>query len=237
MFADDGAEPPFTARKTRACEAAGVEAEPVVLSAEMTTDAARQVVRGLPRREVDAVFLEFPFPPQIDGDALMAVVPETLDVDVMTTGRIRRYLEDSEGPPPLTVEAALALLDGYDVDITGLDGVVVGEPSPFTAMFREALARRGARMRPLMAPDAAAGGIGDAGLVVAVAARPRLMRAGDLPAGAVVIDAGYFNPGGRGDIDTSGGVDHLSALAPVPGGIGPMTVSVLVERVIAFAEG
>jgi methylenetetrahydrofolate dehydrogenase (NADP+)/methenyltetrahydrofolate cyclohydrolase len=47
---------------------------------------------------------------------------------------------------------------------------------------------------------------------------------------------GYFNPGAQGDIDTATGIDHLRALVPVPGGIGPMTVSALIERVILFAE-
>jgi 5,10-methylene-tetrahydrofolate dehydrogenase/methenyl tetrahydrofolate cyclohydrolase len=55
--------------------------------------------------------------------------------------------------------------------------------------------------------------------------------------GAVAVDLGYFNPGGRGDIDTSYGTGHLSALMPVPGGVGPMTVSALVERTLRFAGG
>ena len=77
----------------------------------------------------------------------------------------------------------------------------------------------------------------DAQLVVVTAARPGLVRAVDHAEGAVVIDVGYYNAGGRGDVDVTGGTAHLRALAPVPGGIGPATIAMLVERVIEFAEG
>ncbi len=73
-------------------------------------------------------------------------------------------------------------------------------------------------------------------LVVVAAGRPGAVSAQAMAPGTVAIDLGYHNTGGRGDIDTTGGFDHLRAIAPVPGGIGPMTVSVLIERTIAAAE-
>ncbi|HEX7119363.1 MAG TPA: tetrahydrofolate dehydrogenase/cyclohydrolase catalytic domain-containing protein [Longimicrobiales bacterium] len=226
-------------RKVRACTAAGVAVAPRVLSAGTATGAVRAAVAAaLADDAPDAVFVEFPFPPDVDGDAVMECVPEALDVDVMTPGRIRRYLEDASGPPPLTVTAALELLDGYAVDVAGLAGVVVAEVAPFAEMFRTALARRGARMAPVVPPTAPdlEDRLREARLVVVAAGSPGLVRAASLAAGAVAIDAGYFNPGGRGDIDVTGGTAHLAAFAPVPGGIGPMTVSALVERVIEFSE-
>lgn len=72
-------------------------------------------------------------------------------------------------------------------------------------------------MRPLLAPDSATTQVPDAQRVVSTAARPGLLRADGLAAGAVVIDAGCFNPGGQGDVDTSTGVEHPRALAPVSG--------------------
>lgn len=239
-FAGDDGGALFIPRKIRACEAAGVQVVPLLLPWSATTETTRDgVARMIGSEPLDAVFLEFPFPPQVDGDAVSAVVPESLDVDVMTEARVRRYLDDQAGPPPLTVSAALALLDAYRVDISGRAGLVVADTFPFTVMFRAALARQGARMAPILAPESpeVAARVREAEVVVAAASSPGLLDAGDLAPGAVVIDAGYFNPGGRGDIDTTAGIDHLAALAPVPGAIGPMTVSMLVERVIAFAAG
>jgi methylenetetrahydrofolate dehydrogenase (NADP+) / methenyltetrahydrofolate cyclohydrolase len=236
VFGPHDEVPPFIGRKLRACEAVGVEAVPMVLPYDLSSLRAREVVQGLADLRLDGIFLEFPFPEHIDADDVVEAMPEAKDVDVMTSARTRQYLADGAGQPPVTVEAALSLLDEYDVDVDGLDGLVIADASPFAEMFSEAFARRGARMRPLQPPTSAAVHVRDAQLVVSAAARPALLRSEELAPGAVVIDAGYFNPCGRGDIDTSGGTAHLRALAPVPGAIGPMTVSMLIQRVIEAAE-
>lgn len=228
--------PPFIVRKVRACERVEVEAVPHVLPSGIATEKARQAVETLARQAVDGIFLEFPFPAQIDAEELIGAVPVALDVDVMTATLTRRYLDEAWGEPPVTVEAALALLDTFGIDITGLDGVLIADPSPFAEMFNEALARRGARMRPRQPPEQAGSAVRGAELVVSAAAHPGLIRSNELASGAVVIDAGYFNEGGRGDVDTANGIEHLRALAPVPGAIGPMTISMLLERVIRRAE-
>lgn len=243
-FAQEDGRAPFAERKMRACEEAGVRVAARILSGRATTDDVRRAIAelledaGHDGGAPDGVFLEFPFPPGIDERAVMAAVPESLDIDVMTEGCVHRYLVEGLGPPPLTVSAGLELLDRYEVDVAGMDGLVVGDDSPFARMFAAALARRGARMRPITPADAPNldQRVEAAQLVVAAAGRPGRIRAETLAPGAVAIDVGYYNPGGRGDIDLSGGIAHLTALAPVPGGIGPMTVSKLIERIIEFAE-
>lgn len=235
-FADDDA-PRFIARKTQAAEAAGVEVLQEIMPRDAGTDRVVGRIRHLSGQTLDGIFLEFPFPDDVDVDAAIDSLPPALDIDTMTPMRARSFLADGTGQPPITVEAALVLLDAFGVDVEGLGGAIVADPSPFTEMFRAALMRRGARIGPLLSPDDdLASRLRDARLVVASAARPGVIRSADLAAGAVVIDAGYFNPNGRGDVDTSSGVDHLRAIAPVPGAIGPMTVSMLVQRIIEFAE-
>ncbi|HEX6939925.1 MAG TPA: hypothetical protein VF158_10975 [Longimicrobiales bacterium] len=96
---------------------------------------------------------------------------------------------------------------------------------------------RGARIGPIVAPGAPdlAVPLGAARPVVAAPA-PGPVRADAWAAGPIAIDAGYYNPGGRGEFDASGVVARLAAFAPVPGGIGSMTVAMLVERVVEFSE-
>ena len=239
-FGDERGRVPHVERKLRAFAAAGVDAVPLILPAGTGTDeAGASMTAASAGGSCDGVFLQFPFPDDIDGDALSARIPVELDVDIMTPERTDRFLAGDGELPPVTVSAGLLLLDAYGIDIAGLDGIVIAEQSPFAAMFHAAFERRGARMRPLVAPDAPdlAERVREADLVIAGAASPSLIAASDLSAGAVAIDVGYFNPGGRGDIDLSDGVAHLAAIAPVPGGIGPMTVSALIERVVLFAEG
>jgi predicted GNAT superfamily acetyltransferase/5,10-methylene-tetrahydrofolate dehydrogenase/methenyl tetrahydrofolate cyclohydrolase len=240
-FGDAGGETPWVARKLAACRAVGVEVRTRVLPTTCDTAEARRgldALVGAGTAAVDGVFVQVPFPPGVDGDSFVGGIPPAADLDVMGPRAVARFLSDPEAEPPLTVSAALALLDAYEVPVAGLAGVVVGLESDFHRMFREALVRRGARMAPLVDPDAdeLARAVREAELVVLSAGRAGIVRADALAPGAIVVDAGYFNAGGRGDLDADPGVDHLGALASVPGGVGPMTVSILIERVIERAE-
>jgi len=237
-FAGPDGRAPWIEGKLRACREAGVEVtSPVLHEGSTTGDARAALEEALAGGDIDGVFVQFPFPDTVDGDALAASIPRAVDIDVMGPHSVRAFLRGAGGRPPLTVAGTLALLDAHAVRLEERIGLVVGGAVPFNRMFAEALGRRGARMT-LVAPDTPElpARLADADLVVASAARPGILRSGDMAAGSVVIDGGYFNPGGRGDVDVSGGTDHLEALAPVPGGIGPMTVSALVEAVIERAE-
>jgi methylenetetrahydrofolate dehydrogenase (NADP+)/methenyltetrahydrofolate cyclohydrolase len=224
--------PRFIERKVRACAQVGVEALPVVLSPRATT---RETIAAIERDtdRLDAIFVEFPAPERVDLDAVGAAIPEQLDVDVMSPARMRRF-EAGESDPPVTVSAALALLAEHHVAIEGLRGVLVAPASPFTDAFRIALERAGARVERVAPAHAASAARAE--LVVVAAGEPRLVRTADLASRAVVIDVGYYNEGGVGDVDVAGGISHLRAICPVPGGIGPATIAMLAERVIEFAE-
>lgn len=232
---------PHVGRKVRACREAGVDVTELIVRPGTTAAAAREEMLRLAhddREPVDGVFLQFPYPDPSFADVLEHAIPEAMDVDVMTAGRVRQYLDDSESLPPVTVSAALELVDAHGIDVAGRRGVVVADESPFTAMFRVAFARRGAAMAPLVSPTSPrlAAGLRDARLIIVAAGMPGLVRASDLAPGTVAIDVGYFNAGGRGDIAMDGDASHLAAIAAVPGSIGPMTVSCLIERTILLAE-
>ena len=224
--------------KLRACSDAGVEAVPLMLPHQTgTAQAVAALTTAAAREPYDAAFLQFPFPADVHGSTLAAALPPHLDVDVLTPAAVASYFADVNAAPPATVAAGLLLLDEWKIDVRGRDGVVIAHESSFALMFHDAFVRRGARMRPLVLPHQLdAESLRGASLVIAAAAVPRLVDARQIDAGAIAIDAGYFNPGGVGDIDVGSGCDHLRALAPVPGGIGPMTISTLVERVIEFAQ-
>ena len=231
-FGEAARPPRFVERKLAACEAAGVVATARIIGFEGTSADVIAAMRSTPA-DADGLFLEFPYPRAVTEADVLPALPVALDVDVMTPERVRAFFE-GKGAPPVTVAAALALIDDARIDVRGMRGVTIAERSPFTEMLNESFARRGAAMS-LVAPSDGARARG-AGLVIVAAAQPGLVHAADLGAGSVVIDVGYFNPGGRGDVDVEGGVGHLGALAPVPGGIGPATIAMLVERVIEFAE-
>lgn len=238
-FADERGRVPHVRGKVRSCEAAGVATWQTIIGFEADTGAAVSAVRtAIEQHAPDGVFVQIPARPGLDEAAILDAIPVGADVDIMTAERMADYLGGATDLAPVTVEAALLTLDGYAVSVAGAGGVVIGEPSPFTDAFGTALSRRGARMMPVTRPGEArlTDRVAAADLVVASAGRPHLLSTADLSTGTIAIDAGYYNPGGRGDIDLSPGTAHLHAIMPVPGGIGPMTVSALVERVILFAE-
>ena len=238
-FGGPGGGAPFLEGKRRACRACGVEPVLLVLDPGAgTADVCRELLDAMAREDPDGVFVQFPFPRGVDGEAVAALIPPERDVDVMSPAAMARYLAGAGAAPPVTAAAVLALLDHAGVALEGRAGVVVGDPIPYHELFREALARRGAAMEPVVSPDAPEVEeiLGRSDLVVVSAARAGWIPTSWFARGAVVVDAGYFNPGGRGDVDTTPGVDHLAVLVPVPGGVGPMTVSALVEAVIQAAE-
>ena len=238
-FDDGSGQAPHLAGKLRACAAAGVETSTLLLEPNTNAAAGADLLRQqLSESAPDALFLQFPYPEGLDPAPLIEAIPAELDVDIMTPARVEKYLLGGSPFPPVTVSAALQLIESYAIDIQGLRGVVVGAVTPFCLMFREALTRRGAHLEPIIAanaPDLKLHVL-DAQLVVVAAATPGILRSSDLTAGTVAIDSGYYNPGGLGDIDLSDGIEHLHSFAPVPGGIGPMTVCTLIERVIEFAS-
>lgn len=238
-FADASGKIPHVAPKLRAAESCGIAVEVAALplgASLADTLAATERLRATPG--LDGLFVQFPYPDASWGDAIESLIPPALDVDVMAPVEVERYFADASAFPPVTVSAALHLVDESGIAIAGRSGVVVAEQSPFAEMFREAFARRGATMLALVAPAAAATDerVRRAGLVIVAAGIPDVVDATALADGAIAIDVGYFNAGARGDIANATTARHLDAIVPVPGGIGPMTISALLERVIVFAE-
>lgn len=238
-FADASGKVPHVAPKLRAAEACGIDVRVVAVPEGASLDDLLTAMRQLCAQPgLDGVFVQFPYPDANWGAEIEALIPPSLDVDVMAPFEVERYLRDPEMLPPVTVSAALMLVDDAALTLDGRSGVVVAEASPFAEMFRLAFARRGARMAELVAPaDAATDArVHEAGVVIVAAGAPATIDATKLAAGAIAIDVGYFNAGARGDIANAETARHLDAIVPVPGGIGPTTISALLERVILFAE-
>jgi methylenetetrahydrofolate dehydrogenase (NADP+)/methenyltetrahydrofolate cyclohydrolase len=238
-FADASGKVPHVAPKLRAAESCGIAVELATLPPGVTLDEtsfAVEALRAMPG--LDGLFVQFPYPDPSWAATVEALIPSALDVDVMAPAEVERYFADPTVLPPVTVSAALALMDDARLALAGRAGVVVAEPSPFAEMFRLAFTRRGVQMSELVPPSGAHDDarVRQAALVIVAAGSPGCVDAASLAEGAIAIDVGYFNPGARGDIANATTARHLDAVVPVPGGIGPMTISALLERVILFAE-
>jgi methylenetetrahydrofolate dehydrogenase (NADP+) / methenyltetrahydrofolate cyclohydrolase len=179
--------------------------------------------------------LQHPVPPQIDERAAFEAIAPAKDVDGVTMHSFAAAEFGTAGFASCTSGAILRLLDAYGADPDGRHAVVLGrspilgKPVGMLLLGRDATVTYcHSKTRDLPAI------VRTAALVVAAVGRPEFVRGDWIKPGAVVVDAGY-NPGNVGDVAFAEAADRASPLTPVPGGVGPMTIAVLLEQTVDAA--
>lgn len=184
---------------------------------------------------VDGVLVQHPMPAAIDERRLSDALSPTKDVDGASRASLTATRLDQPGHRPATAAGILRLLRAYDVPLRGRPALVIGA-DPFVALpTGQLLEHRGAEVLRAEADDA------DlqekccaAEVLISAARRPGLITGDSVGAGAVVVDAAY-GTAQPGDVDVESVRHRASLLAPVPGGVGPMTVAVLLEQTVTAA--
>jgi methylenetetrahydrofolate dehydrogenase (NADP+)/methenyltetrahydrofolate cyclohydrolase len=237
LVGEDPASVTYVKMKQARCERVGIEPRLVSLPATASTaDAVKAVNELSDDPTVDGILVQHPVPPQVDERAVFEAIAPSKDVDGVT---MRSFATMSFGLPGFascTPGGIMRLLDAYDVELAGKHAVVIGrspilgKPVGMLLLTRDATVTYcHSRTREL--PSI----VRTADIVVAAVGRPRFVRGDWLKPGAVVIDAGY-NEGSIGDVDFDGAVGVASLLTPVPGGVGPMTIAVLLDQTILAAR-
>lgn len=185
--------------------------------------------------EVHGILLQHPVPPQIDERAAFEAIAPGKDVDGVTMHSFAAMAFGYPGFASCTPAGIMRLLNAYGVDPAGKHAVVVGRSPILGKPVGMLLLGRNAtvtychsRTRDLPRIVRAAD------IVVAAVGRPEFIQGEWIKPGAVVVDAGY-NPGNVGDVTFAEGVDRASLLTPVPGGVGPMTIAMLLEQTVDAA--
>ena len=185
--------------------------------------------------EVHGILLQHPVPPQIDERAAFEAIAPGKDVDGVTMHSFAAMAFGYPGFASCTPAGIMRLLDAYGVDPVGKHAVVVGRSPILGKPVGMLLLGRNAtvtychsRTRDLPRIVRAAD------IVVAAVGRPEFVQGEWIKPGAVVVDAGY-NPGNVGDVAFAEAVDRASLLTPVPGGVGPMTIAMLLEQTVDAA--
>ena len=227
----------YVTMKERRCASVGIDSRVVRMRADVSTSEVVDVIGVLSSdRGVDGILLQHPVPRGIDErSAFEAIVPDK-DVDGVTTASFASMAFGLPGFSSCTPSGIMRLLDEYGVDPSGRHAAVVGrspilgKPIGMLLLARDATVTFcHSRTRHL------ASTVGSADIVVAAAGRPALVRGDWLKPGAVVIDAGYTN-GSVGDVAFDEALPVASLITPVPGGVGPMTIAMLVEQTMTAAE-
>jgi methylenetetrahydrofolate dehydrogenase (NADP+)/methenyltetrahydrofolate cyclohydrolase len=237
LVGDDRSSAIYVAMKRRTCARVGIESRHVPLPTATTTAELIAVIEELSEDPtVHGILLQHPVPAHIDGRAAFEAIAPDKDVDGVTLASFAAMAFARPGFPSCTPAGIMRLLDAYGVDPAGKNAVVVGcgpilgKPMGMMLLAREATVTYcHARTADL------AGAIGAADIVIAACGVPNLIKAADLRPGVIVVDAGY-HAGGIGDVDPTGLAERASLVTPVPGGVGPMTIAMLMEQTVAAAE-
>jgi methylenetetrahydrofolate dehydrogenase (NADP+)/methenyltetrahydrofolate cyclohydrolase len=237
LVGDDPSSVMYVRMKRRRSAQAGIESRHVTLPGHATTRELVEVISGLSADPgVHGILLQHPVPPQIDERAAFEAIDPAKDVDGVT---MRSFAAVAFGYPAYasaTPGGIMRLLEAYAVDPAGQHAVVIGrspilgKPAGMLLLSRDATVTYcHSRTRDLPAITRTAD------ILVAAVGRPEFVRGTWIKPGAVVIDAGY-NPGNVGDVAPAEAAAVASLLTPVPGGVGPMTIAVLLEQTVDAAE-
>ena len=226
----------FELKRAR-CRATGIEARIVQLAPASSTTQAVGALRELSGDPtVDAVLLQLPVPPEVDWSTAFGAIAATKDVDGAGRARNAPVGPGAVGVPTCSAAGILRLLDHYGVDPEGRPAVVIGDDPLLARPVADLLTGRRASVTIAGSDDRDLAAIVRTGdIVVAGARRPGQVRGSWLKPGSVVVDAGY-GQGPSGDVRRDEALEVVSLLAPVPGGVGPMTIAVLLERTVDMAE-
>ncbi|GLY25772.1 bifunctional 5,10-methylenetetrahydrofolate dehydrogenase/5,10-methenyltetrahydrofolate cyclohydrolase [Micromonospora sp. NBRC 101691] len=236
LVGDDPASATYVRMKRNRCAQAGIRSRHVALPASTTTDELVGTIAALSRDpEVHGILLQHPVGEHIDErTAFEAIAPEK-DVDGVT---MRSFAAMGFGLPGFvscTPGGILRLLDEYRVDLAGKHAVVVGRSPILGRPAGLLLLGRNATVTYCHSRTADLSAITrEADVLVAAVGRPRLITGADIKPGAVVVDAGY-HPGNVGDVDFASARERASLITPVPGGVGPMTIAVLLAQTVEAA--
>lgn len=234
--AEDPASAVYVASKRKACEKAGMRYIGVDLSAGVSQNDYLDAVRSLnDDPSVDAIICQLPLPPGIDPDAVASTVLPSKDVDGFHPENVGRLWRGEDGIFPCTPLGVMRLLEANGLAVGGLKAVVVGRSNIVGKPMAALLLRSDATvtLAHSKTPDLA-GVCRTADILVTAVGRPGVIGRGHVREGAIVVDVGISRDGDslRGDVDFEAVEPFCSYITPVPGGVGPLTIAILLENAL-----
>ena len=241
LASDDPASEVYVSNKRRLTEEVGMRS----IHHGLDPDAAPEQLLGLVERlsadpDVDGILVQLPLPPQHDQDAVIARIDPAKDVDGLTPASAGLLAQGRPNLVPCTPRGVMELIGDAGVDPSGAEAVIVGRSilvgRPLASLLLNANATvtvAHSRTRDL------AEVCRRAEILVAAVGSPRLITAEMVAPGATVIDVGVnrTDDGLVGDVDFEGVAEVAGAITPVPGGVGPMTIAMLLSNTLEAARG
>ena len=240
IVGNDPASQMYVRMKHKACEKVGIGSVGIELPADATSKIVLDSVTRLNKdSDISGILVQLPLPKQVDTEQIVEAVLPAKDVDGFHPFNLGLLFSGKPRFVPCTPKGIMTLLAEYRIDVAGARAVVVGRSidvgRPMSALLTNADATVTlchSRTRDLTEE------IGRADILISAVGKAHFVTADMIKPGAVIIDVGINQLDGKlvGDVDFAGVSKVASAITPVPGGVGPMTIATLMENTCRAAK-
>jgi methylenetetrahydrofolate dehydrogenase (NADP+)/methenyltetrahydrofolate cyclohydrolase len=244
LVGDNPASEVYVRNKRSACEAVGIESQLHRLPEDATSDDLLKLIAKLNKdAEVHGILVQLPLPPQIDKNRVLLAVSPNKDVDAFHPENVGRLVQGRPRFLPCTPQGVQQLLVRSGIEIAGRHVVVLGRSEIVGRPLSIMLSQHGpggdatvtichSRSRDLASITR------EADILIVAIGRPKFVTAEMVKPGATVVDVGInrTDEGVVGDVDFDGVSQVAGAITPVPGGVGPLTVAMLLRNTLTAAE-
>lgn len=249
LIGDDPASKVYVGSKAKKCEELGIYSVKIEMPAESTQEEVMKVVEDLNNDDkVDGILVQSPPPKHIDEDAIVRAIDPAKDVDGFHPVNVAKLaLEDPTGFIPCTPHGCMRLLEDTGVETSGAEAVVIGRSmivgKPMALLLMGKAGNATVTVAHSRTKDLAAV-CRRADIIVAAIGMPEFVKADMVKDGAVVIDVGINRVEDAtkkrgyklvGDVAYDEVAEKCSAITPVPGGVGPMTIAMLIKNTVIAA--
>ncbi len=241
LVGSDPASSIYVNNKKKACEYVGIKSLSYELPEETTEAELLKLIDGLNRDDsVTGILVQLPLPKQINEDAVIRAISPKKDVDGFHVENVGALCVGEPGFVSCTPAGIIQLLKRSNVDIAGKNCVVIGRSNIVGKPMALLMLRENATVTICHSKTADLKGIcKQADILIVAIGKPRFINSEYVKEGAVVIDVGIHRDENNkmcGDVDFDDVKDHVSKITPVPGGVGPMTIAMLMNNVIEAKE-
>ncbi len=240
LVGENKASQVYVKNKQQACEKLGFRSRLITLPTTVSEAHLSDQIKELnANSSVDAILLQLPLPEHINSKNMTESIDASKDADALTTESMGKLMTGQQIVSSCTPAGIIEILKFYNIDIAGKEALVIGRSQIVGLPLFHLLNQLNATVTLAHSKTANLSSLLTRFDFVFVAVgRAHFLKVVEFKKGAVVVDVGIHrtSTGLIGDVDSAGAADYLSALTPVPGGVGPMTIAVLMQNTFKLAE-
>ena len=237
LVGNDGASKIYVKNKSKACEDVGIEFEEILLNENTSIEKILSIIDELnERKDINGILLQSPIPKGLDIKEAFERIDFRKDVDGFNPINVGKLMIGQDGFISCTPYGVIKMLEEYDIEIEGKNAVVIGRSNIVGKPLAQCLLNKNATVTICHSKTKNISKITkEADILVSAVGKINMVTSDIVKEGAVVIDVGMNrNTEGKlvGDVDFENVKEKASYITPVPGGVGPMTIAMLMNNVI-----